>query len=385
MTIVTAGDTEGLSLLGLGRITFTIGLAYTHPWVIAATSNLYAVSSSAYRNDEVSKFYGTDLTYDAAGYLAGGVVTRWEAWGPTYENPSDAMRFSFEGFSIPATTVESWMTKRDGPEYDDPNPLLGGDDSITGSAFHDFGLVGYGGNDTISGGAGDDWLVGGSGIQQDPLHPQIHIPVDPLHDGSNVLRGGDGNDAIWGGAGFDDINGNQGNDEALGYGGDDWVLGGQGDDILMGDTGQNAASNGMDKVLARYGDNGASDGADFLQGNLGNDTCDGEGGNDTIHGGQGNDVLYGSAGNDWLYGDRGDDTETGGAGADQFHSFGEAGTDKVLDFNYAEGDRVVMAPGSQYTTSQVGADTVVNMTGGGQVILVGVQLSSLGDGWIISA
>ena len=76
---------------------------------------------------------------------------------------------------------------------------------------------------------------------------------------------------------------------------------------------------------------------------------------------------------------------TGGAGADVFHSFGDAGIDRVTDFNAAEGDRVMLDPGTAYTVSQVGADTVIAMTGGGQMVLVGVPLSSLPTGWIFGA
>ena len=75
----------------------------------------------------------------------------------------------------------------------------------------------------------------------------------------------------------------------------------------------------------------------------------------------------------------------GGAGADRFHTFGEAGVDRVLDFSLAQGDRVQLDPGTQYTVSQVGADTVISMTGGGQMVLVGVQASALTDGWIFGA
>ena len=43
-------------------------------------------------------------------------------------------------------------------------------------------------------------------------------------------------------------------------------------------------------------------------------------------------------------------------------------------------------PGTTYTLSQVGADTVIDMGASGsaanQMILVGVQLSTLKDGWI---
>ena len=50
-----------------------------------------------------------------------------------------------------------------------------------------------------------------------------------------------------------------------------------------------------------------------------------------------------------------------------------------------EGDRVMLDPGTQYTVAQVGADTVISMTGGGQMTLVGVTLSSLPSGWIFGA
>jgi Ca2+-binding RTX toxin-like protein len=182
---------------------------------------------------------------------------------------------------------------------------------------------------------------------------------DAAGDGMDYLRGDDGNDTILGGIGFDDINGNMGDDTAAGGLGDDWVVGGKDQDWLAGDAGN-----------------------DIVFGNLGDDTLDGGAGADLVRGGQGNDVMLGGAGNDFMSGDRGDDTATGGTGADIFNSFGEAGTDRVTDFNRAEGDRVRLEPGSTWTVSQVGADTVVDITGGGKVILVGVALSSLTDGWI---
>ena len=75
-------------------------------------------------------------------------------------------------------------------------------------------------------------------------------------------------------------------------------------------------------------------------------------------------------------GDRGDDTMVGGDGADSFHSSNEAGIDRVLDFSVAQGDRVQLDPGTTFSVSQVGADTVISLTGG-QVILVGVSMSGL--------
>ncbi len=42
-------------------------------------------------------------------------------------------------------------------------------------------------------------------------------------------------------------------------------------------------------------------------------------------------------------------------------------------------------PGTTYTLSQAGADTVVDMGGGNQLILQNVLLSSLPSGWIYVA
>jgi serralysin len=96
-------------------------------------------------------------------------------------------------------------------------------------------------------------------------------------------------------------------------------------------------------------------------------------------------VMFGGAGDDWLSGDRGDDTITGGVGADTFHTFAEAGIDRVLDFNIGEGDRVMLDPGTVYTVSQVGADTVIDMGSGNQMVLVGVTAASLPEGWIFGS
>jgi len=72
---------------------------------------------------------------------------------------------------------------------------------------------------------------------------------------------------------------------------------------------------------------------------------------------------------------------TGGAGADLFHSSADAGIDRVLDFSVADGDRVQLDPGTTFTVTQVGADTVITLTGG-ELILAGVQMASLPEGSI---
>ena len=240
------------------------------------------------------------------------------------------------------------------------NDTINGNDQINAiqSYAGNDSISGLGGNDIIEAGSGNNTVYGGSGSD--------YITV--TGSGSNYLRGDvdnatdGGNDNIVGGGGFDDINGNMGNDTLSGGDGTDWVVGGKDNDSLSGG--------------ADY---------DLVYGNLGNDTCNGDDGDDIVRGGQGNDIVNGGAGNDYVSGDKGDDTMTGGAGADIFHSFGDAGIDRVTDFSLAQGDRVQLDPGTVFTLSQVGADTVINMTGGGQMTLVGIQLSALTPGWIFGA
>jgi len=204
-------------------------------------------------------------------------------------------------------------------------------------------ITGAQGGDTLQAPDTNDTLVGGSG-------------------GANYLRGNGGDDSISGGSGFDDSNGNMGNDTIHGNGGDDFSVGGKDNDLLFGD-----------------------DGADIVWGNLGNDTCDGGAGDDQCRGGQGDDSVTGGAGNDFISGDRGNDTVAGGAGADIFHTSQDAGIDRVLDFHLAEGDRVQLDPGTTFTLSQVGANTVIDLGAGNQMILVGVQMATLTPGWIFGA
>ena len=49
---------------------------------------------------------------------------------------------------------------------------------------------------------------------------------------------------------------------------------------------------------------------------------------------------------------------------------------------FRSGDRVLVSEGATWTVSQQGADVVIDLTGGGKMILVGVQMATLTDGWI---
>lgn len=206
-----------------------------------------------------------------------------------------------------------------------------------------------------------DFLVDFDPAAQTALRQALLAGDDTVRGqiGADRLRGYAGNDSVDGYFGGDDLHGNMGDDTVVGGPGDDWVVGGKDNDSLTGDAG-----------------------ADIVYGNLGSDTCDGGDGADIVRGGQENDLVLGGAGDDYVSGDRGADTVTGGAGADRFHTFGDAGLDVVTDFRTSDGDRVELDLGTNYTVSQLGGDTVINMVGGGQMVLVGVELAALPPGWI---
>jgi serralysin len=277
-------------------------------------------------------FWGS-FTYSPAGELNGGTINRWE------ERVDNSLYFDIRDVSVSVNTFLDWVSRNDNATA--IRTVLAGADSISGTIYADL-MRGYGGADTIFGGGGGDYIDGGAG--------------------TSYLRGDDGTDTITGGAEFDDINGNLGDDFASGGLGGDWVVGGKDNDRLQGE-----------------------DGDDIVYGNIGQDTCDGGNGADIVRGGQDDDLVLGQAGDDWLSGDRGSDTVTGGTGADIFHTFGDAGLDRVTDFSRAQGDRVQLDPGTTYTAAQSGADTVITMGGGGQMVLVGVQMSSLTGDWIFGA
>lgn len=119
--------------------------------------------------------------------------------------------------------------------------------------------------------------------------------------------------------------------------------------------------------------------AEIILGRQGADTIDGGDGDDIIRTGAGGDSIDAGPGADWISADKGDDVMRGGGGPDIFVTRADVGTDRVLDFSAAEGDRVVVEPGAPYEVRQEGADTVV-VTPGGRLVLVGVRADTLPTG-----
>jgi len=233
-------------------------------------------------------------------------------------------------------------------------PITGGRATVANTATVQ--VFGQGGNDTISldeangalpaaqlfGGDGNDTLSGGSG--NDLLFGQ---------NGNDIINGKAGNDMLFGGAGNDVMDGGTGDDQVFGQSGNDrmiWSPGG-GNDLMEGGDGSDTAEvnggNGAETftitangtrvrfdrttpapffldigttenlvVNANGGDDVITAGNGLA--NLIQLTLDGGDGNDTITGGDGNDTLIGGNGNDVITGGRGNDVALLGTGNDTF-------------------------------------------------------------------
>ena len=241
------------------------------------------------------------------------------------------------------------------------------DDTILGASSNDK-LIGNGGEDVMQGRGGNDSFFGCDAADQ--IWGQ---------EGDDFLDGGTGNDSLHGNWGRDRIAGQTGDDVVLGGCADDTIFGGDGADHLYGGTqadvlwgggdpagfgdwlsggGGNDQLNGWDRDDTLFGDSGS----DTLWGNDGNDLMLGHSGDDFLYGGGGSDTLRGGPGGDTLSGGYGADTLTGGLGADQFWHAGVigSGSDLVMDFDNAEGDRLVFGiAGAMRSDFSVTVSTVV--------------------------
>lgn len=368
----------------MASLDFTFSNTSLEPWSNAAYFNgdtlkafdapnmelvLTSPTSLSFSSGPFSGSLTGTFQFNTGGDLVGGSISTFTMrWGQT--SPFTFNSFTFRELNLPIIDFTTTLLAQGAQVV--YQQALAGDDQIYNQMWTSPSIVieGFGGNDTIRSGGGHDTIYGGDG------NDYIVNPHNGTAYGAtqSYMRGDDGKDTIIGGFGFDDINGNKGDDVCSGGDGGDWVVGGQGNDILYGDHDKS-----RDLVAV------SEKAHDIVYGNLGNDTCYGGEDNDWVRGGQGDDRLYGDKGADWLSGDRGSDTLTGGAGADVFYGFSGIGLDYVTDFSRDLGDRIQLAPGTTYTLRQNGADAVVDLGNGDQIVLAGVQTSSLSGQWLFFA
>lgn len=245
----------------------------------------------------------------------------------------------------------------------------------------DFAEWGTGGDATIRGGGGNDYLasVSSDGTQSPTFHGDAGDDTIILGNGGSAF-GGTGDDRIEVNSSSEqEVQGNEGNDTFLIKRMDGALSGGDGYDTLILNpalaSGVTVDLSGAGTATSQSSNNrGASldltsitgiealittDLADAITGTTNGDRISALGGNDLIQAGAGTDQIFGGAGNDTLRGEAGNDTINGGMGNDTID--GGVGID-VVDYSFAVAD----GPEGELVASSFGA-AVVNLaqqTGG---------------------
>lgn len=241
-----------------------------------------------------------------------------------------------------------------------------GNDQITVDGFFGTQSSGGGGNDTLiatgtdgtglAGGLGADSLVGGDG-------------GDALYDNDGSSSSDGVADTLSGGAGDDFLS-------STGSGGDR-LDGGAGFDVVqifrtaltvnfsltLGlATATSTASDGTILTGIERISFGGGSAKDKLIANAGDDILAGNAGNDLLNGGRGSDILDGGANADTLIGGAGIDTLTGGANADAFRWVAlDKKADRVVDFTQGL-DRLEFSAGAIGGLLPLGALNAANFT-----------------------
>ena len=133
--------------------------------------------------------------------------------------------------------------------------------------------------------------------------------------------------------------------------------------------------------------------AKLFAGTAGVDTLNGTPVADTIHGAGGNDSLNGNDGNDLLYGDAGNDVLAGGSGGDRFYVSTGNGSDTIVDFSRASGDRIDLTQVTDVGSfaevlaraSQSGPNVILGFSHGESLALQDTSLVSLEAGDFVFA
>lgn len=394
------GTNNDYVLAGAGNDTVKAGSGNDTVYGQAGNDLLYGEAG----NDTLYGGDGNDTLSGGSGanYLDGGNGDDWFIGGSgadTFQGGAGQDNIDYSNSASAVQVNLSTGTMSGGDAANDK--IAGGIDGVAGSAYGDY-LVGFdqqgtsaadtysnqfwgqGGNDTIIGKGGADYIDGGA--DNDSLSGDA---------GNDTIYGGTGNDWIDGGADNDVISGGTGRDTILGGTGNDYIVSGPtgtpdrgypglyaGDSNTTDDRDSIDAGEGNDTVFS--GDDNdtiyAGGGDDYVDGGFDDDKIYGEGGNDTLIGGEGSDYIDGGSGNDVIYGgagpgtdwaniddkydavpDNGRDTIHGGAGDDKIYGqddadllYGDGGNDTID--GGIDNDTIFGGTGNDYIIGGAGSD-----------------------------
>ena len=319
VTLINAGQGEDRIDVNLDENQGLIGIKGEegNDIIDASDSELGIIAFGDEDNDQLTGGSGEDILFGDRGridYLNedGEVVTRLGL-----EHDFSTM------FAVPETDDQTPADQTDGVAHD-PKLILslheeiGGKDTLTGLAGNDI-LIGGSGGDTISGSEDNDIALGDNGMidfayqdkTSDNSTQTLVSTITPLQGDGDTISGGSGNDLLFGGTGSDQIKGNSDNDLIFGDhgrvqgkvelsalplsipavfrfeaidtkiddGGDaDRVHGGSGDDIILGQQGSDViyGEAGDDDIIVGHNVEGGSDTGDRLDGGQDNDVIAGD-------------------------------------------------------------------------------------------------------------
>ena len=243
---------------------------------------------------------------------------------------------------------------------DTVTPGVGGDDQLTGTAGNDVLLAGAG-DDVLNGLAGNDRLFGGTGNDSYIYHSGQDVITEAGGTDKLIFSNGitfnqvasglmkSGNDLVL------RVNGNAANSVTL----TNFFLGG--DHLVESIEFETGGSISAAQIFGAFGlpvPTGESPANNLINGTAGNDVLNGTAGTDVLTGSHGNDTLNGGAGNDTLIGGRGNDTYVFSAGGGHDTIDNSGGGEDVLLFEGISFNQVASG------LMKSGNDLVLNIGGG---------------------
>ena len=265
---------------------------------------------------------------------------------------------------------------------DDDTIAVGGGDNV---------VIGGTGSDTITALGGNDVVLGDDGRAtfESSGHVKRAESFDLGFGGNDTIRVGAGDNVVIAGAGNDTVVALGGNDAVLGDGGyaefeagirvafvsvdaagagNDRIDAGEGDNVVLGGSGSDTITTGAGADIV-LGDNGAVRFAGGIRQEVTSDRTGGAG--DTITTGAGADLVLGGLGGDTIDAGK-DDTDAdivfGDNGHVTFDAIGGVIRAESFDAGFGGNDDIKVGGGDNLVIGGTGADTIVAL-GGSDVII----------------
>lgn len=368
------GNEGSDTLSGIGRIKFGAtsgGTTYRLVLGSNADNTLNGDSDGSYTSDLMIGFGGTDTMIGGTGddvYVvaeAADLVTEFEDEGNDTLVTS-ALSLDLANYANIENIILTGSAALNATGNGSNNKLTGnaGNNRLTGGAGADT-LTGLSGNDTYVIDI-EDIVVESSGGGTDTIQAGFSITLGNYANLENITLTGSDNISAAGDGNANTLIGNAGNNMLTGGGGNDTYQ------ITSGDTVIEAASSGIDTILAAFSINLSN------YANVENITLTGSANISAIGNGVAN-ALTGNGGANKLDGKTGADTMLGGAGSDQYYV--DNSNDRAIETSASGGSDIVYASVSfklgDSTTSTIGKYVEnLTLTGTSSISATGNSLSN---------